>query len=250
MIQVLVLVFELNCRMSLPIDVFPALAGLCTRAGQLAALLACLALAGCTALGAPHPDTVPQAMPQPQAVITEPPPVQQVSAEPVPTAAASVTPSAAADLANTTAAAARRLLAFNERIRELGPADLARESVRLGDATDPATTLELALVLAQTRQTGDLARALTLVEPLARASSNGKGNAAYPWQGLARLLHLRLLEQRRLEEQAERLNLQTRDMQRRIDQLSSQIDALRAIERSLNTRPAGTPPPAPASPPR
>lgn len=118
--------------------------------------------------------------------------------------------------------------------------------MRLGEPADAPTTLELALVLAQTRQNGDLARALALVDPLARlptASAGMPGNASAPWQGLARLLHLRLLEQRRLEEQTERQAQQNRDMQRRIDQLSSQIDALRTIERSLSTRPPGTPPP-------
>jgi len=115
-------------------------------------------------------------------------------------------------------------------VRELGPADMAREVARLGEPADPAATLELALVLAQTRQNGDLARALALVEPQTRSPT--------PWQGLARLLHVRLSEQRRLEDLSDRQGQQLRDQQRRLDQLASQIDALRAIERSLSTRPA------------
>jgi len=135
------------------------------------------------------------------------------------------------------------VLAFHDRVRDLGPADLAREVARLGDtAPDPGAMLELAVVLAQTRQNGDLARAVGLLEPLARAS------APAAWQPVARLLHTRLAEQRRQEEQLERQAQQLRDQQRRVDQLNSQLEALRAIERSLATRP-GTPgaPGAPAS---
>jgi len=257
MIQALVPASVLNCRMSLPFDLS------CTRprprlsadACRVAVLLLCLAQTGCAVLGTsdssagpliePAQSTpVPAYTPAPAAKPAVPSPT---TPEPVPTAA----PSAPVEAATPADAAARRLLAFNERVRDFGLAELARESVRLGEAADPATALELALVLAQTRQIGDLARALALVEPLARPTvGHSQGNA--PWLGLARLLHVRLLEQRRLEEQTERLTQQTREMQRRIDQLSSQIDALRAIERSLNARPAGMPPaaPAPANPPR
>jgi hypothetical protein len=142
-----------------------------------------------------------------------------------------------------------RLLAYGERVRDLAPADLAREVQRLGEPADSAGKLELALLLAQTRQSGDLPRALAMLEPLARLG------AAAPWQGLARLLQPRLAEQRRQEEQIDRQGQQLREQQRRMDQLTSQIDALRAIERSLNTRPAGLPAapaaaaPAPTTPP-
>ncbi len=107
-------------------------------------------------------------------------------------------------------------------------------------------SLELALLLAQQRQNGDLARALSLVEPLQRPG------APASTQPLARLLFARLSEQRRLEEQLERQASAVRDLQRRADQLAAQLEALRAIERSLNTRPPGpalpVPTPAPAAP--
>jgi hypothetical protein len=142
-------------------------------------------------------------------------------------------------------AAARRLLAWHEKLRELSPSEQARELVRLNEAgDDPASTLELALLLAQSRVNGDLPRALALLEPLARP-----GGPA-PWQAMARLLQARLSEQRRLEEQLERQGQQLRDQQRRIDQLGAQLEALRAIERSLTTRPAATPAPAASAPPR
>ena len=134
--------------------------------------------------------------------------------------------------------AARRLLAWQDRLRDLGAADIAREAQRLelavrqpDGAEAAAATLELALLLGQTRHNGDLARALALADSLARNDS------APTWQALARLLQARLAEQRRLEEQLDRQAQQLRDQQRRLDQLSSQLEALKAIERSLNTRP-------------
>lgn len=134
--------------------------------------------------------------------------------------------------------AARQLLAYHERLRTLSAADLAREQARLANPAGPAETLEAALLFGQGRQPGDLARALALLDPLVRETS--------PAAPLARLLQSRLAEQRRLEEQAERQAQQLRDQQRRLDQLSQQLDALRAIERSLGTRPP--PPSAPRTP--
>jgi hypothetical protein len=197
--------------------------------------LACLTLAlgGCSAWplrGAdPTPLPVPAPAPAPEPAPAPPPP-------PAPAPAPAPNPAAEAD------AATRRVLAFHDRVRELGPADLAREAARLGDpGADPAATLELALVLAQTRQNGDLARAVALLEPLARSSGPA------PFQPVARLLHARLAEQRRQEEQLERQAQQLRDQQRRAEQLTSQLEALRAIERSLATRPGA---PAASAPPR
>jgi len=171
------------------------------------------------------------------------------------------------DAAALADAAARRLLAFNERLREMGPVDLVREQARMSEALDasgpapgsgqiqapsqapsqaatqaPAQALELALVLAQRQQPGDLARAVALLEPLTRAT------APAPWQAPARLLHARLYEQRKLEEQLERQALQLRDQQRRLEQLAAQLEALKAIERSLNN--PRTPPPSPVPAPR
>ncbi len=54
--------------------------------------------------------------------------------------------------------------------------------------------------------------------------------------------------QRRLEEQLERQTQQLREAQRRNDQLNERLEAVRAIERSLTTRPA-PPAAAQASPP-
>ncbi|MDQ2779925.1 MAG: hypothetical protein M3Y32_10250 [Pseudomonadota bacterium] len=158
--------------------------------------------------------------------------------------AAAAAAASSADSAIRFEAAAGRLLAYVERVRELGPADLAREQVRLADAGDePVSRLQLALLLAYSRQNGDLPRAQGVLEPLTRQG------VAPPWRGLARLLQDRLAEQRRLEEQADRQAQQMREQQRRIEQLNNQLEALKAIERSISGRPPGAAlPPAPGAP--
>lgn len=134
--------------------------------------------------------------------------------------------------------AARRVLAWHERLRTLPAAELAREQARLQNPAGPVEVLELALLLGQVRAPGDLQRALALLDPLVR--DNGS-----PLTPLARLLQARLAEQRRLEDLAERQAQQIREQQRRIEQLGQQIEQLRAIERSLASRP---PPPAASAP--
>ncbi|KPF59986.1 hypothetical protein D621_03255 [beta proteobacterium AAP51] len=194
-------------------------------AWAVAAVLLCT-LAACST--PPPPAPVPEPAPPP------PPVVQPEAPPPAPPPAPAPDPAALAD------AAARRLLAFHDRLREGGAAELAREQARLGESPEqPAKALELALLLAQRQQPGDLARAVALVEPYTRAT------APPPWQALARLLHTRLAEQRRLEEQLDRQNQQLREQQRRLEQVAAQLEALKAIERSLNN-PRPAPPNGPA----
>jgi hypothetical protein len=173
-------------------------------------------------------------------VATSPPaPVAVATAEPAP-APRFITVMPAPQAPDPADVAARRLLAYHDGLRNLPPSELPREQARLASSGSVDDTLALALLLSQGRQPGDLARALALLDPLLRNES------AYPaHSALARLLHARLSEQRRLEEQAERQAQQLREQQRRLDQLNQQLDALRAIERSLGSRPA-----APASAPR
>lgn len=169
-----------------------------------------------------------------------------------PAAAASAASAAMAPLRPLDAAdlAARRVLAAHDALRRLGPAELAAEIARLqaqlpgaAAAQAPALALELALALAQNRQPGDLARALALLEPIARTPNA----AQQPWQPIARLLYSRLAEQRRQEELLERLAAQLRDSQRQTLQLQDKLEALKAIERSLLQRSPGLPPPPPGA---
>jgi len=186
-----------------------------------------------------------------------PPPAKAKAAEPAASAvpaerpASAPTPPPAAPPASAplqAESATRDLLAFHDRIRQLPPQDLAPEIARLNDEPPgPRTTLQLALLLGQTRNNGDLARALALLEPLLRSTAP----EAAPWQPLARLLASRYAEQRRLEEQIERQSQQARENQRKLEQLNEKLEALKAIERSLTARPpaggaASAPVPAPA----
>lgn len=191
----------------------------------LAALLCAGLLAGC-AVPPPKPVPVPPPMPAPA-----PPPA------PVPPPLPQIDP---AD------AVVRRALVYHERVRQMPAPELAQELARLNAAPGgPATTLELAIVLGYTRNNGDLARGQSLLDSLLRIHTP----EVVPWHPVARLIALRYMEQRKLEEQLERQNQQLRESQRKIDQLNEKLEALKAIERSLTVRPPGASAPLPARTP-
>ncbi|MFT3956533.1 MAG: hypothetical protein QM722_19755 [Piscinibacter sp.] len=197
------------------------------------ALMPCTLLAACTAL----PAAAPAPAPTPEATASSAP----ASDARAPLVADAAAP-AAAPRVEPTDAAARRLLAYQEQLRQLPAGELGAELTRQNAALSasgnaPAVALELALVLAQTRNPADTQRALGLLEPIARSPTPEQ----QPWQGLARLLLVRVAEQRRLEDQLERQAGQLRESQRNVQQLNEKLEALKAIERSLNNR---APPPA------
>ena len=66
------------------------------------------------------------------------------------------------------------------------------------------------------------------------ANTDAQAQALHP---LARLLAARYGEQRRLEDLLEKQTQQTRDVQRRLEQTHERLEALKAIERSLISRP-------------
>jgi hypothetical protein len=165
-----------------------------------------------------------------------PPPAPPAPAASAPATSPPVPPALRPDFAD---AAARRLLAYQEQLRQLPAGELGAELTRQNAAlaasgNAPAVALELSLVLAQTRNPADTQRALALLDPIARTPTPEQ----QPWQGLARLLLVRLVEQRRLEEQLERQAGQLRESQRNVQQLNEKLEALKAIERSLNSRAA------------
>nr|WP_029413309.1 hypothetical protein [Acidovorax radicis] len=193
-------------------------------------LVAALTMAGCNAtapqaVAAPAQPTATAIAPSPS-VAAESPNARQISATEAPQDAAPVL----------------QVLAQTDRTLRMAPAELAKEIARLGEAEDASveTSLLLATALAQTRQPVDTARALGLVQ---RVMGNTAA-AAQVLHPLARLMESRLLQQRRLEDQLERQTQQLREAQRRNDQLNERLEAVRAIERSLTTRPA----PLPAAP--
>jgi hypothetical protein len=147
-----------------------------------------------------------------------------------------------------------RVLGYAERLRTMPPAELNQELARLAAPSEvniPASQVQLSLVLSQLRQLPELIRGQEL---LARVLANA-GPDAQPLHPLARLLAFRYGEQRRLEDQLEKERQQTREVQRKLDQTNERLEALKAIERSLTTRPPAppapvqVPAPAPASAP-
>lgn len=130
------------------------------------------------------------------------------------------------------------LLTYSERVRQLNPGDLAAEIAVQGDPGNvPLRQMQLALALMHSPQAVDTARALGLLQ---RVVGNTAAEAT-PLKPLARLMGYQLMEQRRLEDSLERQSQQLRENQRRIEQLNDRLEAMRAIERSLTTRPPTAP---------
>jgi aryl-alcohol dehydrogenase-like predicted oxidoreductase len=136
------------------------------------------------------------------------------------------------------------LLAYHDQLRQLSSGELSQEITRINatiaanaQAASPAQVLELALALVQNRANADVTRALAVLDPLVRSTAP----ELVPWQPLARLLMARLSDQRRMEELLERQTNTLRETQRNLLQTSEKLEALKAIERSLNAKP-GKPP--------
>lgn len=202
-------------------------------------LILCIAsaLVACAApprgpAGVPPPPLLPDSMPSAPVALAE------GASSPPPPPAPPAAPRAAAPAASpVTVPALAAAVAYADRLRNLGPAELAAEQAQIGEpGSSPERLMQLALVLTQTHAPADTARALGLLQRLSASSAP----EAVEMRPLARLLIGRLLEARRLEEQNDRLAQQLRDAQRRIDVLTDRLEAMRAIERSLTPR---TPPP-------
>ncbi len=132
------------------------------------------------------------------------------------------------------------MLAYADRVRQMPAPELGQEISRLANPATADAQLQLALALGQLRQLPELMRAQEL---LARVLANADAQALH---ALARLLAARYGEQRRLEDQLDRQTQQLRDVQRRLDQTNDRLEALKAIERSLTSRPAASSPAAAA----
>lgn len=184
-----------------------------------------LLLAGCAIPRKPPAEAVAVAVTPPPA----PPAITPVEAEPL---APATQP--AGLFTQWTQGPVGAVLAYADKVRPLGPPELAAELNRLGDLVEtPAVQMQMAIVLAQTRSSADLARASGLLQ---RVIANPSADAQ-PLQPLARTLAARYTEQRKVEDERDKQAQQLRDSQRRIDQLNDRIEALRAIERSF-ARPA------------
>ncbi|MGM9480913.1 hypothetical protein ACS5PN_06960 [Roseateles sp. NT4] len=100
-----------------------------------------------------------------------------------------------------------------------------------------ATDLQKAMQLGQGRSAAEQAQAATQLEALASSSDP----QAEPLKPLATLMAARLAEQRRLQDNVDKLNQQLRDSQRRNEQLNEKLEALKAIEQTLPAKPGAAP---------
>lgn len=214
----------LRPRPALPLDL--------QRVGLAAALALSLAACG-TAPAAPEARTPHIQKPSPPAAVPSTPTVTPLAAAP---AAPAVVLNAETPPVPDVITA---LLSYADRLHALSPADLATEIATQGDPGNAALRqMQLALALMHLRQPADTARALGLVQRVIAHP----GADSVPLKPLARLLANRLVDQRKLEDNVERQAQQLRESQRRIDQLNERLEAMRAIERSLTTRPPAAAP--------
>ncbi|RYF43438.1 MAG: hypothetical protein EOO25_03250 [Comamonadaceae bacterium] len=190
------------------------------RLGPALALLA--ALWGCALPAQPLPEPPPPLPPAPVVVAPAADPA------PAPVVVVPLPPMATAD----------ELLAYAESARALPAPELAQEITRLGEPGESAPRLmRLAIALGVARGNVNSARAQVLLQRVL-AQNTAEAQALHP---LARLLLAQQAELRRSDEQLERQAQQLRDAQRRIEQLNDRLEAVRAIERSLPSRPASAP---------
>lgn len=197
----------------------------------------------------PQPAPAPPARPAtidvpPQAPVEAPVAASASASAPVPVRDAVPVETPAEALAN--------LLGYAERLRSMGASErkqelmaqnnqVSRPVAGAASGASPRAQMQLALALLQTREPLENARALALLQRV--AASNDPEARTYT--ALAHVLIDTLVNTRRLEDNLERTSQQLRESQRRIDMLNDRLDAMRAIERSLNAPPS---PPRPIGP--
>ncbi len=177
---------------------------------RLFGLIACLALAACSLNPVKPP--APQPLPPPVAVVeVEPPPPPPRPDEVGP------------------------LLNYHQSLRRMTQGELVKELSGLGlQQRSPRVAVQMGMVLMLTRGGGDLARAQALLDSVATAADSDDA----PLKPLAQMLSSNCAEARRLAEHADKLALQQKDNQRRIEQLNDMLEGLKTIERTLPARPA------------
>jgi hypothetical protein len=132
------------------------------------------------------------------------------------------------------------LLNYHQALRRMSQGELLKELSGLGlQQRSPRVALQMAMTLMLTRGNGDLARAQTLLDSVTGAPATDSDAAAL--KPLAQLMASHCAEARRLSEHVDKLALQQKDSQRRIDQLNEMLEGLKTIERTLPARPAGAP---------
>jgi|SRR5450830_441970 len=126
------------------------------------------------------------------------------------------------------------LLAYHRSLKRLSQQELARELQALNGRQGGAMlAMEKALVLGLTHDTTDLARAQVQLGNVLNANDSD----SVALKPLAELLVTNYAEMRRLAENADKTSQQSRESQRRLDQLSEKLEALKNIERTLPGQP-------------
>ncbi|MES2075016.1 MAG: hypothetical protein V4462_05280 [Pseudomonadota bacterium] len=129
------------------------------------------------------------------------------------------------------------LLNYHQALRRMSQGELLKELSGFNAQTkSPKLSLQTAMILMLTRGNGDLPRAQLLLDSVAASAEP----EAEPLKPLSQLLASNCAEARRLAEHGDKLALQLKDSQRRNEQLSDMLEGLKAIERSLPTRPAAS----------
>jgi len=135
------------------------------------------------------------------------------------------------------------LVLYQCAVQQMSAQDLSKALSDLAQQPKSAKiTLQKAILLATLRGNGDLARAQTLLDLLMKATDSDAGHL----KPLAYLLNANYAEWRRMDDNAEKFNQQMRDSQKRVEQLTEKLEALKNIERTLPTRPGATAPAASA----
>lgn len=154
------------------------------------------------------------------------PPPAPPAPEPAPLALALPVP-APADEVNP-------MLAYQQSLRRMSPAELVRElHSQNNQPKGVRQAMRVALVLMHTRAPADLVRAQGLLDNVAAAAAP-EAHALAP---LARLLAAHCGDLRRLAEHNDKLAAQLKENQRRTEQLNEMLEGLKAIERTLPARP-------------
>ncbi|WP_148714678.1 permease [Chitinolyticbacter meiyuanensis] len=127
------------------------------------------------------------------------------------------------------------VLGYAARVRGLANGDLAKELAALaGEPVDPANTIKRALLLA--RSHGELPRAISQLDLVIKSVDPD----AAAFKPLAQLLQSQWQERRKLEDQADKLAQQLKDEQRRADEATTKLEALKKIENTLPARPSAS----------
>ena len=199
------------------------------------ALAVALVVVGGCAATPDEPEATPE---EPPVVATAPPTVKPkppVVKPPAPTPVERTVPG------ETRASEVDVLLADFERMKRMGPAELAREleAARLAfsQTRSDASRVRLAMIATvQGAAAGEESRALELLEPLVKTPGA-------TLHGLAFLLSTYIQEQRRLAAMAQGLqqNVQglqqnNQTLQQNVHALQQKLDALRTLERALSER--------------